>query len=116
MRTTGRSGEKRRGSFFDQVAEPAVFAELFDVLPEVFLFIKDRAHRYVKVNRSLVLLHGCRSEAELIGRSDHDFNPPVLATQYVAEDRRVMSSGQPLLDQVWLVRDAKGMPGWYISS
>jgi AraC-like DNA-binding protein len=102
--------------FFRRVADPVALVALFDVLPDVFLFIKDRAHRYVKVSRSLVQLHGCSTEAEMLGRTDHDFNPPALATQYVAEDRRVMATGKPLHDQVWLVQDAAGMPGWYISS
>ncbi len=93
-----------------------MFAEMFDVLPEVYLFIKDRRHRYVKVNRSECALHGCSSELEMIGRTDFDFHPPALAAQYVEEDRRVMAAGKPLTDQVWLVQGADGMPRWYVSS
>ena len=40
----------------------------------------------------------------------------MLAAQYVEEDKRVMSSGQPLIDQVWLVMGADRMPRWYLSS
>lgn len=102
--------------FFRLAANPIVFAELFDVLPHIYHFIKDRAHRYVKVNRSLLALHGCEAEAEMLGRTDFDFNPPTLAAQYVEEDRRVMETRQPLVDQVWLVQSADGTPRWYISS
>ncbi len=102
--------------FFRQAANPVVFAELFDVLPNIFLFIKDRQHRYVKVNRALAGVHGCSGEAGMLGRTDFDFNPPTLAAQYVDEDRRVMASRRPLVDQVWLVRSADGMPRWYVSS
>ncbi len=93
-----------------------MFAQLFDVLPNIFLFVKDRHHRYMKVNRALLALHGCRQESEMLGRTDFDFNPPALAAQYVDEDRRVVSTRQPLVDQVWLVQSADGMPRWYISS
>lgn len=93
-----------------------MFAEMFDVLPEVYLFIKDREHRYVKVNRSECALHGCADERAMVGKTDFDFHPPALASQYVEEDRRVMAAGQPLIDQVWLVRGADGMPRWYVSS
>jgi AraC-like DNA-binding protein len=52
----------------------------------------------------------------MIGRTDFDFHPPALAAQYVEEDRRVMESGRPLVNQVWLVRSADGTPRWYVSS
>lgn len=104
------------GDFFKLVAEPVVFAELFDVLPEVYLFIKDRRHRYVKVNRSELALHGCETEGEMVGRTDFDFHPPALAAQYVEEDRRVMETGRAMKNQVWLVQSADGTPRWYISS
>jgi PAS domain S-box-containing protein len=102
--------------FFRQVANPVVFAELFDVLPNIFLFVKDQRSRFTKVNPALVALHGCRIESEMLGRTDFDFHPPTLAAQYVEEDRRVLSTGEPLVDQVWLVRSADGTPRWYISS
>lgn len=103
-------------SFFRRIGSPFVFTELFDRLPQAYLFIKDREHRYVRVNRSLAALHGCASEVPMIGRTDFEFNPPALAAQYVEEDRRVMESGRPLIDQVWLVQSADGMPRWYLSS
>jgi PAS domain S-box-containing protein len=105
-----------QADFFRRAANPMVFTELFDVLPRIYLFIKDRQHRFMKVNRGLVQLLGCRVEAEVIGRTDFDFMPPAFAAQYVEEDRRVIESGQPLTDQVWLVQGADGMPRWYISS
>jgi AraC-like DNA-binding protein len=52
----------------------------------------------------------------MLGRTDFDFNPPTLAAQYVEEDRRVMETRQPQIDQVWLVQSADGMPRWYLSS
>lgn len=87
---------------------------LFDVLPEVFLFVKDRESRFVRVNAAWLALHGVASEADAIGTNDHDYHPPSLAAQYVAEDQRVMSSGKPLRDQAWLVLDHTGLPQWYL--
>lgn len=90
-----------------------VLVGLFDYLPDVFLFIKDADHRFRAVNRAEWEFHGCTSAAGMIGKRDEDFHPPLLARQYVAEDTRVMASGQPLVDQVWLVRAADGRPRWY---
>jgi AraC-like DNA-binding protein len=102
--------------FLSRVEDPGVWTQLFDVLPDVYFFVKDRRHRFVRVNQSELRLHGCADETEIIGRTDFDFHPPALAAQYVDEDRRVMVSGRPLLNQVWLVRSADGTPRWYLSS
>jgi AraC-like DNA-binding protein len=102
--------------FFQQLADPTTLANLFDYLPGIYLFVKDRHHRYMKVNRRLARLHGCASDAEMIGKCDFDFNPPALAAQYVEEDRQVMSRRLPLVDQIWLVQDSEGMPHWHLST
>ena len=88
--------------------------DLFDALPDVHLFVKDRDSRFVKVNAAWLAMHGLATAAEAIGKADDDFHPPALAAQYVAEDRRVMRSGRPLRDQAWLVGDHTGMPQWYL--
>lgn len=108
--------ETLQADFFRRAQNPIVFTELFDVLPRIYLFIKDHRHRFIKVNRGLVQLLGCRDESDVIGRTDFDFLPPAFAAQYVEEDRRVIESGRALTDQVWLVQGADGMPRWYISS
>ncbi len=89
---------------------------LFDDLPEVYFFAKNREHRYIAANRALWLLHGCRSESDMLGRTDHDFHPRQLADLYVHEDEVVLRQGQPLRNQMWLVPGADGLPRWYRST
>jgi AraC-like DNA-binding protein len=96
--------------------DPRVPFELFDHVPGVYLFIKDREHRFVKVNRGTLQLHACETEDEMLGFTDFDFHPPAFASQYTEEDRRVMESRRTLSDQVWLVTGADGMPHWYLST
>lgn len=103
-------------NFFQRIAGPSLIADLFNFLPGVYLFIKDDQHRYMKVSQNLAELHGCVSESEMIGKCDFDYNPPALATQYVEEDRKVMKERKPLVDQIWLVQDAEGMPHWHLST
>ena len=105
LRVRGRQGG---GFFAEQVLA------LFDALPEVHLFVKDRASRFVRVNEAFLAMQGCRSADEALGKTDHDFHPPALADQYVTEDQRVMRSRKPLRDQPWLVADHTGLPQWYL--
>lgn len=102
--------------FFRQAGDSPVFAQLFEVLPSIYLFVKDREGRFVKVNRAEALLHGCATEQEMIGHNDYEYHPPALAAQYLEEDRRVMETDRPLVDQVWLVQCGDGLPRWYLSS
>ncbi len=102
--------------FFRQIGEPGALLQMFDALPDIYLFVKDRQHRFVKANRSELQLHNCKTDADIFGRTDFDFHPPALAAQYVEEDRRVMSTRRALVDQPWLVQGADGMPRWYFCS
>jgi AraC-like DNA-binding protein len=88
--------------------------DLFDALPDVFLFVKNRESRFVKFNKAWLTMHGCATAADALGKTDYDYHPPALAAQYVAEDEQVMRSGKPLCDQAWLVPDHTGMPRWYL--
>ncbi len=87
-----------------QVRENAdVLGQLFDRLPQVFLFVKDLSGKFVRVNQALAELHGCPSEDGMLGKTDHDFHSEFLADSYQAEDQLVMDSQVPLLNQIWLV-------------
>ena len=90
--------------------------ELFDYLPEVYLYVKDRQSRFVKVNRTLYVLRGYESEDQMIGKSDFDIHPRHLAEQYVDEDRRVMRGRVAIPNQVWLVPAQAGVLKWFVSS
>jgi AraC-like DNA-binding protein len=89
---------------------------LLDLLPDVFIFAKDLDHRFILSNAAHWRLHGCNSEAEILGKKDQDYYPPLLAQQYVEEDRQVMRSAKSILNQVWLVPQLNGIPFWYLCS
>lgn len=98
------------------VSEPIQWLRLFEVLPDVCMYAKDRDHRFTHVNRALAQWYGFSDPRAMIGRVDSDFQPPALAADYVREDLRVFHSGLPLLDQVWLVPGPDLHPRWYLSS
>ena len=57
-------------SFLGRVSDTRDFLRLFDFLPDAFLYIKDKRSRFVKVNQSLLKLHGMNDESEIIGKTD----------------------------------------------
>ena len=97
-------------TFFESLVNPLDLLQLFEFLPEVYYYIKDRDGRYMRANRVVCRVVGVASEDEILGKTDFDFFPPAIAAQYVDEDRRVIESQSPLSDQIWLVPDTSGVP------
>jgi AraC-like DNA-binding protein len=102
--------------FLESLERPDWLFDLFDPLPGIYLYVKDRDSRFVRANRVVCDVVGAADPAELVGRTDFDFFPPAIAAQYVAEDRRVIESGEPLSNQVWLVPGRDGLPHLYLCS
>ena len=102
-----------RNGVFEALVNPLAFLDLFDFLPQVYMYVKAADGRYLRVNHVFCRVVGVDSEAEVIGQTDFDFFPPAVASQYVNEDRRVIKAAKPLKDQVWLVPDSNGVPQIY---
>ncbi|MEQ1751877.1 MAG: PAS domain-containing protein, partial [Prosthecobacter sp.] len=83
---------------------------LFDMLPDVNFFIKDRKGRVVALNRTACEYCGVRTESEAIGKTDHDFFSPARAAKYIEDDQRVMTTGQPMINFVEPAPEMKGSP------
>jgi PAS domain S-box-containing protein len=85
---------------------------LFDQLPQVQFWIKDRAGRYMRVNRALLQNYGFDDPAAMIGRTDHELMPPHMAEQYVQSDRMVLE-GRIIRNRIELVARPDHSTGWY---
>jgi len=88
---------------------------LIDHLPD-YVFIKDAECRFVTVNRAHVLMYGCQSEAELIGKTDFDFSSPELAERYRHHDLQVIRDGQILSNHEEELQTALGEMHWVLTT
>jgi PAS domain S-box-containing protein len=69
---------------------------LMDNIPDSIYF-KDRASRFVMVNRAQAKKFGLADPHQATGKSDADFFKPAHAQQALADEQRVMQTGQPLV-------------------
>jgi PAS domain S-box-containing protein len=114
MRMKSASDFQRR--FVERLDRPWDLGQLFDYLPDTYFYAKNLRGQFVMVNRALAArMGGCEPE-QMIGKTDHDFNPRDMADQYVAEDRRVIQTRRPVTYQAWLIPDHCGALKWYLSS
>ena len=101
---------------FDFVPRGREVLDLFEYLPGICLYVKDRLSQFVKVNAAMLANHGVSEETEMLSKTDRDFHPPALAEAYIGEDRRVMDDRRLIPNQVWLVPCFQEKPQWYVSS
>jgi len=87
--------------------------QIFDHLPEVYFFIKDRQGRFLKANRALLDRLGMQDEQELAGTTDYDRYPLQIAEELTADDRQVMETGEPIINQAEVLLDETGKLDWF---
>lgn len=92
------------------------FRLLFDSLPEVHFFAKDRDSRFVAASAEVVRRLGARCEEDLLGRKDFDFLPPQLSASIEADDARVMATGEPLLNRLETWFDGSRVLDWFLTT
>lgn len=95
--------------FLRQV-RPQELIRLFELLPDVSFFIKDRQGRFMALNRRGCDYCGVRHEREAFGRTDHDFFPRSRARAYAQDDRAVMAGGEPIINRLESAPEAEGSP------
>lgn len=85
---------------------------LFDAVPGVHYFVKDRDSRFMTGSSSFAHTLGELSMDGMVGKTDYDYSPDFLADAFYADDQRVMQSGQALLNKVELVPAEDGSLDW----
>ena len=88
---------------------------IIDNVPDL-IFLKDRNGRFINANQALVDAAKANSIDDVIGKTDYDFWPPELASNYVADDQMTMREGKPLNNHQEKTSDADGNETWLLTS
>lgn len=89
---------------------------LFDFTPNLYFYIKDKNLRFLWMNKPLRQHLGAENVVDCIGKRDSDFFSSDLVFLYHQEDKAVIASRRPLLNQPWIVPEQKGQKKWFLSS
>jgi PAS domain S-box-containing protein len=73
-----------------------VIRTLINSLPD-HIYAKDTQGHFTLVSAAQARYMGMEDPAELVGKSDFDFYPSELASQYFADEQAIMDSGEPLI-------------------
>ncbi len=77
---------------------PVSLEMLLDFIPDR-IFIKDSQSRFIKVNKAVLNRLRLASHDEVVGKTDADFNPPEKAAEYLCDERRIIETGEPMLNK-----------------
>jgi len=106
--------EAERAAWLAELAPTSQFHQLFDHLPGVFFFAKDRAGRTMFAGRGILQRHEMSDEREILGLSDFDLYPGGMAEGYVRDDERLLSGKAKHVERLELFFDRQGMPDWFV--
>lgn len=87
---------------------------LFDALPDVVFFVKDRSGRYTHANLTLVRRLRLKRREEVIGRHAADLFPSALGNSYAAQDKRVLG-GEAIANQLEVHLLPNRASGWCLT-
>ncbi len=85
------------------------FKALFDALPNVLFHIVDKDERMVAMNPLCLANVNATRELDIVGESIADFFPPVLAEVFIARDREVLETGQPIVNRIYSHRSDRAL-------
>jgi AraC-like DNA-binding protein len=92
------------------------FEALFEYLPDVCFFVKDRQSRLMMGNHALLKLLGQSSMDTVFGRTGYDFFPKGIADAFHEDDRLVMDGDTTLCERVELILDEEGTISWFCTT
>jgi len=99
-----------------KLAEAAFLFELLDRVPDVVVFVKDAEGRYLAVNDTLARRLGLDDKRDAMGCTTRDLFPPPLGDRYLAQDRLVIDSGNPIFDLLELHLYPNRHEGWCLTT
>ncbi len=109
-------GRLLQEAFLSRLNPQDSLGQLFDMLPNVYFFVKDTEGRFLRMNQALLLAIGFRHESEVLGFTDADFFSPLLAHGYREEDRWIADQNVAVRDKIWFVPNSKGVLVCYLCS
>ena len=110
----GRNITQRKLAEKEWRAERALFRAMIDQVPD-YLFVKDADSRFVIVNRAVAADLGLQPD-QLMGKTDFELHGRELAAKFFADEQKVISTGEALLDIEEYVVDPSGKKQWLSTS
>ncbi len=102
---------ERRESEERLKAERDLLQVFIDNIPDNIYF-KDVESRFIRVNRAQAAFLNIGDPSEAIGKTDMDFQGADFGRQFLEEEQRILTTGQPVVNRVEYNPTTNGEPRW----
>ncbi|WP_208300269.1 AraC family transcriptional regulator [Prosthecobacter fusiformis] len=109
-----RHWQRERDRWAATLAPAALFHPLFDHIPGVYFFAKNRQGHLMFASEGLRQRYSMQDEFEILGMTDFDLNPGSMAQAYVDDDDQLLQGKAPKIERIELWWDRQGMPDWFL--
>lgn len=99
----------------DLHAERNLLRTLIDHLPDC-IFVKDAESRFLLNNAAHLRMLGATDGRDVLGKTDMDFFPKEMASQYREDEKAIIQSAQPLVNHEESVVDRTGRHYWFLTT
>jgi AraC-like DNA-binding protein len=103
-------------SLLDELGRTFTGEELFDHLLDIVYFIKNKEGQYLVVNETLVKRCGLSDKQSLVGKTATEVVGAPLGETFTQQDKKVLSTGRPLLSQLELHIHLTSDVGWCLTT
>ena len=90
--------------------------ELFDYVPSLLFFVKDRERRFVYVNQGLSDMFGLSRKADIMGKFDTEYCDEYVERMFKKDDEMILNEGISIKNKIELVTTMHGVVKWHITS
>ncbi len=116
MPLSASQAKDTRSRFLRSIGTDTPFYQLFDHLPAVSFFAKDREFCFMCASQPFLERFGLRREAQVIGKNDFDLFPARLAENFRRDDEEVFLTGKAKLNIVEQFFNEQGVPDWFVTN
>lgn len=102
--------------FFSEIANFTQFFSILERLPNALFMIKNLESRYVFMSAALRREIHLETPEQVIGKTDFDLFPKIIANRFRQNDLLVFEQGKTLVNEVHATCFFSHAPKWYFSS
>lgn len=110
------SVDPRTEKFMAQLRDHGNVEIMFDILPDIYFYIKDKNYQFVLCNDATSRLFNLKKKSDVIGKTEFEFFPKKIADAIRHDDYRIMHHAESIVNRTEMIVNEFGNLIWVSTS